>query len=118
MVKDSQIVVKSKFEFWHKVFQFLNAFALKKLTDKEMEIMCHAMLSNSKNPFSGISLKKIRDAINVVPATINMHKYNLKDKGWLTEEGELSPLISNLKKQLQDSDQPVFQVLLKIALHE
>lgn len=115
MIQSDKIIeTDTEFDFWDRVLSFLNTFSKKHITNKERELLCYAMMSDSKTPFAGMPGEKIRKAVDMITTTFNMHKSNLRQKGWIVGT-ELHPSMTSLRDYIRNSGVYSFTVPLSIT---
>lgn len=90
------VKVKDKLDLYMKLLDILSSLSKRPLTQKEKEILCLVMVSNSKNPFYGTSRKLIKQELNMKEQTFAMNKSNIEEKGWIIQ-GELNDFLKGFK---------------------
>ena len=94
--------------FFTKLIRVMDVFTLshvKSLTDKEVEILVYNMccdLNKVKRPFYKKSRKQLLSLMSINNNTFAMHLGNLKQKGWVTEDGDLNPTLTMIKENFYE----------------
>ena len=89
--------------FFTKLVRVMDVFTVshvKALTDKEVEILVYNMCCDSSKiarPFYKKSRKQLLSLMAINNNTFAMHLGNLKQKGWVTEDGDLNPFLTKVK---------------------
>lgn len=85
------------YEFWYYIISCLTSQLDKSLTEKEKELLCHAILYGENYPFFGKSRRHLMKTLSLANQTITMHKKSIMDKNFITKDGKLSPVIIKIR---------------------
>lgn len=115
--KDLGIKAKGKRDFVTKILKLYNAFSTKPLTPAQMKVIVEIILTDKsiKKPILGISGKRVKKALELGTSGWDQHIYNLRQKEYLTKEGNLCPLFEKIRQDMTE-DTRFFSTIFKVVL--
>lgn len=119
ILKDLIIKTSSNEEMLTKLLTLFNAYSIKPLGPSQLKMIVKIILTPTdiKSPVLGYSGKKIRESLGLTVNSFDQYKYQLRQKGYLTPEGELTEPLNKLR-QSWSKDMTTVSTIFKIVVDE